>query len=124
MSNTPTDRLYHDSHEWAKIEGDEALVGITFFAQDQLGDITYVDLPAVGDTLEAGDEYGSIESVKAASDLFSPVSGEVIAVNEDLDADPEIVNGDPYEKGWMIRVKLSGQPSGLLSAADYDKSCE
>lgn len=124
MSNTPTDRLYHDSHEWAKIEGEEALVGITFFAQDQLGDITYVDLPAVGDTLEAGDEYGSIESVKAASDLFSPVSGEVIAVNEDLDADPEIVNGDPYEKGWMIRVKLSGQPSGLLSAADYDKSCE
>ncbi len=124
MSNTPTDRLYHDSHEWAKIEGDEALVGITFFAQDQLGDITYVDLPAVGDTLEAGDEYGSIESVKAASDLFSPVSGEVIAVNEDLDADPEIVNGDPYEKGWMIRVKLSGQPTGLLSAADYDKSCE
>lgn len=124
MSNTPTDRLYHDSHEWAKIEGEEALVGITFFAQDQLGDITYVDLPAVGDTLEAGDEYGSIESVKAASDLFSPVSGEVIAVNEDLDADPEIVNGDPYEKGWMIRVKLSGQPTGLLSAADYDKSCE
>ena len=124
MSNTPTDRLYHESHEWAKIDGDEAVVGITDFAQSQLGDITYVDLPAVGDTLEAGDEYGSIESVKAASDLFSPVSGEVIAVNEDLDNDPEIVNGDPYEKGWMIRVKISSQPSGLLSAADYDSYCE
>ena len=124
MSNTPTDRLYHESHEWAKIDGDEAVVGITDFAQSQLGDITYVDLPAVGDTLEAGDEYGSIESVKAASDLFSPASGEVIAVNEDLDNDPEIVNGDPYEQGWMIRVKISSQPSGLLSAADYDSSCE
>ncbi len=124
MSSTPTDRMYNASHEWVKVSGDEALVGITDFAQSQLGDITYVELPSVGDSVEQDKEYGSVESVKAASDLFSPVSGEVIAINEDLEDDPEIVNGDPYEKGWMIRVKLSGQPSNLLSAADYDKSCE
>lgn len=124
MSSTPTDRMYDATHEWVKVEGDEALIGITDFAQSQLGDITYVDLPAAGDSIEAGAEFGSIESVKAASDLFSPVSGEVIAVNEELDDDPEIINGDPYEKGWMLRVKLSAQPTGLLSAADYDKSCE
>ncbi|MFP5240054.1 MAG: glycine cleavage system protein GcvH [Acidobacteriota bacterium] len=122
----PTDLLYTPSHEWAKIEGDTATVGITSFAQEQLGDITFVDLPAVGATVTQGKEFGSIESVKAASELYSPVSGEVVEVNAELDGAPELVNQEPFAGGWMIKVKLSAKPEGLLDAAAYEetaKSC-
>ena len=107
-----------------RVEGDEAVLGITDHAQHSLGDITYVELPAVGDTLASGQEMGVVESVKAASDLYSPVQGEVVAVNEALNDTPELVNQSPYEQGWMVRVKLSAQPDGLLSAADYEKVCQ
>jgi len=115
----PENLLYNKSHEWADIEGEEATIGITSFAQEQLGDITFVELPEVGDTLEAGDEMGSIESVKAASELYIPVSGEVIAVNEALEDTPEKVNEEPFEGGWLIKVKLTDEPKGLLSATEY-----
>jgi len=115
----PANLLYNASHEWARIEGDEAVIGITHFAQEQLGDLTYVELPAVGDTLTQGKEMGSVESVKAASDLYSPVSGEVVAVNENLDSAPETINSSPYEGGWIARVRLAGQPAGLLDAEAY-----
>lgn len=115
----PENLLYNKSHEWAKIEGEEATIGITSFAQEQLGDITFVELPEVGDTLEFGDEMGSIESVKAASELYIPVSGEVIAVNEELEDAPEKVNEAPFEGGWLIKVKLSEEPKDLLSATEY-----
>jgi glycine cleavage system H protein len=115
----PQDLLYTATHEWVRIEGDEAVVGITAFAQEQLGDITYVDLPVAGATLAQGAEMGSIESVKAASELYSPVNGTVLAVNAELDGRPELVNEDPFGQGWMIRVRLAGTPSGLLDAAAY-----
>lgn len=113
--------LYAASHEWARIEGDEAVVGITWFAQDQLGDLTFVELPKVGAKLKAGQEMGSVESVKAASEIYSPVTGEVIAVNKELDQAPEDVNDSPYDSGWMVRVKLAGEPKGLMDADQYAK---
>lgn len=116
----PADLLYTDTHEWVRIEGDEAVIGITQFAQEQLGDLTFVDLPAVGDTLATGQEMGSVESVKAASELYSPLAGTVNAVNDALSGAPELVNQSPYTDGWMVRVKLSATPEGLLSAADYE----
>jgi len=119
----PTDLKYAKSHEWAKIEGDVATVGITHFAQEQLGDLTFVDLPKVGATLTAGAEMGSVESVKAASELYSPVSGTVTAVNEALEGAPEAVNQDPYVAGWMIKVKLSAVPADLLDAEAYAEVC-
>ena len=119
--DTPDDLLYSDTHEWVKIEGNSALIGITDFAQHQLGDITFVDLPAVGDSLETGDEMGAVESVKAASDLYAPVSGTVTDVNTALADHPEVINHSPYEEGWMIRVELDGEPEGLISAEDYEK---
>jgi glycine cleavage system H protein len=115
----PKDLLYSKSHEWAKIEGGIAVVGITQFAQEQLGDITYVDLPQVGTVFEAGQEMGSIESVKAASELYCPVSGEVTEVNPELDAAPEKVNADPYGEGWMIKIKVADEPIDLLSPEEY-----
>jgi glycine cleavage system H protein len=118
MSIKP-DLLYAPTHEWVRMEGEEAVVGITFFAQEQLGDLTYVELPRVGDILVPGKEMGSVESVKAASDLYSPVAGEVLAVNEELETAPEIVNQAPYDAGWMARVRLSSPPSGLLDAKAY-----
>lgn len=117
----PANLLYTKSHEWTKIEGDTATVGITQFAQEQLGDLTFVDLPNAGDQVTAGAEMGSVESVKAASELYSPVTGEVLAVNEDLASAPEKINQDPYGAGWMIKVKLSAQPQGLLDAAAYEQ---
>lgn len=114
------DLHYAASHEWVRIEGSEAVIGITAFAQEQLGDLTFVDLPKVGDTLFPGKEMGAVESVKAASDIYSPVAGEVIAVNEALENAPEMVNQDPYGEGWMIRVRLSATPEGLLDAAAYE----
>jgi len=119
----PSDLKYAKSHEWAKIEGDSATIGITQFAQEQLGDLTYVDLPKVGATLTAGAEMGSVESVKAASELYAPVSGTVTEVNAELDGAPEIVNQDPYTAGWMLKVKLSAKPEGLLDAAAYEQVC-
>lgn len=115
----PNDLLYSPSHEWAKIDGDTATIGITHFAQEQLGDITYVDLPAPGASLTQGQEMGSIESVKAASELYSPVAGEVVEVNAELEGAPELVNKEPYGAGWMIKVRLAAQPEGLLDAAAY-----
>jgi glycine cleavage system H protein len=112
---------YTATHEWVRLEGNEAVVGITHFAQAQLGDITFVELPAAGAYLKAGDEMGTVESVKAASDLYSPVSGEVVAVNAALDRSPEKVNESPYEEGWMVRLRISGETPGLLDADAYAK---
>ena len=120
MADRP-DLLYMASHEWVRIEGSEAVIGISDFAQDALGDITFIELPAVGDTLEAGKEMGSVESVKAASDIYSPVSGEVVAINGELESAPEKVNESPYDAGWMIRVRMSAEPTGLLDAKGYEE---
>ena len=115
------DLLFTKTHEWVRVEDDIAMIGITEFAQEQLGDITYVELPPVGTDLEAGQEMGSVESVKAASELFSPVTGQVVAINEELEATPEKVNTDPYGEGWMLRVRLSDEPEGLLSPEAYEE---
>lgn len=120
----PSDLLYMASHEWARVTDQEALVGITDFAQCQLGDITFIELPSVGDTVVKGGEMGSIESVKAASELNSPVSGTVIEVNAELDGAPEKINQDPYGAGWMIRVRLSEPPQGLLTPEEYKAIAE
>ncbi|NOY82228.1 MAG: glycine cleavage system protein GcvH [Kiritimatiellaeota bacterium] len=126
MNKTPTDRLYLESHEWVRIEGDLAVVGITDHAQDALGDITYVELPEVGQRLTQGSECGSIESVKAASDLFSPLSGTVGEINPELEDAPEIINEDPYGKGWMFKLRDldAGETGALLDAAAYEKLVE
>ena len=123
MASNPTALLYSQSHEWARLEGDEAVVGITFFAQESLGDITYVELPAVGDALGEDKEFGTVESVKAASDLISPVSGTVTAVNAALENNPELCNSDPYGQGWLLRVRLDHKPGGLMDAAAYEAYC-
>jgi glycine cleavage system H protein len=122
MTNTyPEDFRYTKEHEWVRVEGDTGTVGITFHAQKELGDIVYVDLPKVGAILEQGKTMGSVESVKAVSDLFSPVSGEVVEVNAMLATAPEKLNADPHGEAWMVKMKLSapGEVAGLLSAADY-----
>ncbi|WP_461210719.1 glycine cleavage system protein GcvH [Desulfocurvus sp. DL9XJH121] len=118
---TPKDLKYSKTHEWVRLEGDEATVGITHFAQEQLGDLTYVELPEVGDTFEAGEEMGSVESVKAASEIYAPVSGEIVAVNEALEDAPETVNQAPYGDGWLVRFKVSGGVDALLDAAAYEE---
>jgi len=117
----PEDLKYHPEHDWARIEGDEATFGITWFAQDQLGEVVFFDPPAVGATVNAGSSYAEVESVKAVSDVIAPLSGEVIAVNEELSGDPEAVNKDPYGEGWLVRVKLSdpSEVDGLLDVAAY-----
>jgi glycine cleavage system H protein len=114
----PSDRKYTKEHEWVKIEGSEARVGITDYAQKQLGDVVYLDLPEPGRTLHKGESFGSVESVKAVSDLFSPVSGEVTEVNKALTEKPESVNSDPHGS-WMIVMKVTGGADGLLSAEQY-----
>ncbi len=119
--NIPAELKYVATHEWVRIEGNIATVGITDFAQDQLGDVTFVELPAVGSSIKADQGMGSVESVKAASDLYCPVTGEIVEVNPKLDSNPELVNSDPYGDGWMIKVKLSGADDKLLSAAEYAK---
>lgn len=123
MSKVLAELLYADSHEWVKIDGDIATVGITDYAQHALGNIVYVDMPEVGDTVTAGEEFGAVESVKAASDLISPVSGEVIEINEALEDTPEAINDDAFG-AWIMKVKLSEQPSELLDAEAYAKICE
>ena len=118
----PSDLKYDKEHEWVRLEGDLAVIGITDFAQDQLGDVVYIDLPAEGDTVKAGETFGEIESVKSVSELYSPVSGEVVEVNSALDDAPEVVNAEPYGDGWMIQVKLDdpAEVDGLMSAAEYE----
>jgi glycine cleavage system H protein len=118
--SAPNDRKYSPSHEWHKQDGDIVTIGITRFAVDELTDVTYVDLPTVGKKLEAGKRFGEIESVKATSELYSAVSGEVIETNEALKADPSLVNQDPYGKGWMIKVKTTAADlSGLIDGNAY-----
>lgn len=117
--NFPETLLYTKDHEWVRVEGDTAYVGITDFAQKELGDIVYVDISTVGKTVNEHDVFGTVEAVKTVSDLFMPVTGEVLEVNAKLDGSPELVNNDPYGDGWMIKVKLSGDVAGLMSSADY-----
>jgi len=125
MSKILEELRYADSHEWVKLEGDIATVGITDYAQHALGNIVYVDMPEVGDEVTAGEDFGAVESVKAASDLISPVSGEVIEVNEDLEDAPELLNEDAFAN-WIMKVKLSdaAEVDALLDAAAYAKICE
>ena len=125
MSNVPSDLKYAKSHEWLKVAADgTALVGITDYAQNSLGDITFIQVPKIGTTLKAGETFGVVESVKAASDVYAPVAGTVIEVNKALDANPEKVNSSPYVDGWMMKLKLTNPADAatLLSAADYEKS--
>jgi glycine cleavage system H protein len=118
----PADLKYDREHEWLRVEGDTAVVGISDFAQDQLGEVVYVDLPSVGDEVVAGETFGEIESVKSVSELYAPVSGEVTEVNDDLDGAPETVNSDPYGAGWMIKLKMADatQVDQMMSAEDYE----
>jgi glycine cleavage system H protein len=121
MSNYPEHFLYTKEHEWVNVEGDSGTIGITDHAQSELGDIVYVDLPKVGDHVEAGKTLGSVESVKAVSDIYAPITGEVIAINEDLATAPEKLNADPHGGAWLVKIRL-GKPEEiqkLLSAADY-----
>jgi glycine cleavage system H protein len=120
----PSDRKYSNEHEWVIAEGNIATIGISDFAQDQLGEVVYVDLPAVGDTLTAGDTFGEIESVKSVSELYAPVTGEVVEVNESLSDSPETVNQDPHGDGWMVKVKVdnASEIDALMSADEYDES--
>ena len=119
--NIPADLKYTKDHEWIKIDGDTATIGITDFAQGELGDIVYVDVNTLDDTLEEGDVFGSVEAVKTVSDLFMPLTGEVIEFNEELENEPELVNSDPYGKGWMIKINISDadQIDNLLDAEAY-----
>ena len=119
------ERRYTKSHEWLTVEGKDVTVGITDFAQAQLGDVVFLELPSPGRKLEAGDSFGVVESVKAASDLYAPVAGRVAAVNDKLAAHPELVNSDPYGEGWIVKLELSGElPSDLLDETEYKKVAE
>jgi glycine cleavage system H protein len=113
------ERKYTASHEWIELEDGTATIGISDFAQAQLGDVVFLELPAKGATVAAGKTFGVIESVKAASDLYSPASGTILEVNDKLSQSPDLVNSDPYGAGWLIRVKVEGEPAGLLSEAEY-----
>jgi len=119
----PGDVRYTEDHEWAKLEGDTAKIGISDYAQDQLGDIVFVELPNVDDTFTKGDEFGTVESVKAVSELYIPIGGEIIAINAALDDSPDLVNTQPYSDGWMIEIKVddAGQLNDLMTRDDYLK---
>jgi glycine cleavage system H protein len=122
----PEEYHYTKDHEWIKVDNNEAVVGITDFAQKQLGDVVYVELPEVGAVFESHQSLGVIESVKAVSDIYSPISGEVVAINEELDGSPEMVNEDPHGKGWIVRLKLGEKTDieKLMSANEYEKFLE
>ena len=122
MANTPEDLSYTKDHEWVRVKGEEATVGITDHAQQQLGDIVYVELPKVGDKFETSEPFGSIESVKAVSEIFMPLSGTVAQVNDTLNDSPELVNEDPYGDGWLIRIKIDkpSQVEALLTSIAYE----
>ena len=121
--NYPDNLRYTKEHEWVKIEGDEALIGITDFAQRELGDIVYVEIETVGQDLNAGDVFGTVEAVKTVSDLFLPVAGSITEVNPNLNSSPELVNTDPYGQGWMVRMKLANpsEAESLMDAAAYEQ---
>ncbi len=122
--NFPDNLRYTSEHEWIRVEGDEAFVGITDYAQSELGEIVFIDVPTVGETVGQGEVFGSIEAVKTVSDLNMPVTGEVLELNEELDAQPELVNNDPYGKGWIIRiaVKDAAELDSLMDASAYEAS--
>ena len=117
--NIPSELQYTKDHEWVKIDGDIATVGITDFAQGELGDIVYVEIETEGESIDAGEVFGTVEAVKTVSDLFMPVAGEVVEVNSGLEANPEVVNSDPYGEGWMIKIKISDKGDALMSAENY-----
>jgi len=122
MANVPEDLHYSKDHEWVRVEGNEAVIGITDYAQNSLGDVVYVELPKPGEQFAANESFGSVESVKAVSEVFTPVTGEVTKINESLADEPEKVNADPYGDGWMIRIRMSssGEVDSLLTAAEYE----
>ncbi len=122
--SVPEELQYTRSHEWVRTEGDTATIGITEHAQDELGDIVFIELPEQGATLKAGDSFGTVESVKAVSDLYTPVGGEVVEVNDALDSSPEKINEDPYGDGWIVRLRVSDEGADLLSASDYEQFLE
>ncbi|KDP22912.1 hypothetical protein JCGZ_01773 [Jatropha curcas] len=126
FSSVIKDLKYADSHEWVKVDGNSATVGITDHAQDHLGDVVYVELPEVGASVKQGDSFGAVESVKATSDVNSPISGKVVEVNEELNSSPGLVNSSPYEKGWIIKVNISDvdELKNLKDADEYSKFCE
>jgi glycine cleavage system H protein len=121
--NIPEDLQYTNSHEWVRIEGDTATIGITDHAQDELGDVVFIELPGVGDIFDAGESFGTVESVKAVSDLYAPVGGEVVEVNTSLEDAPEKINEDPYGEGWMVKLRTSDE-ADLLSPEEYEKVVE
>ena len=123
---TPADLKYAESDEWFRIEGDTVTIGISDYAQNALNDIVYVELPEIGDSVDAGESFGSVESVKAASDLYTAIGGEVVAINSDLEDDPEVINSDPFGEGWIVKLKVSGEPdvSKLMDATAYAEHCE
>ena len=123
---TPEDLKYQDSDEWLRLEGAEAIVGLTDYAQDQLNDIVFLELPAVGETFAQGDSFGVVESVKAASDLHLPAGGTVTAVNSAVEDEPELANADPYGAAWLVRIRLGDKSelAGLMDAAAYDLHCD
>lgn len=118
----PVELKYAKEHEWVRVEGDIAVIGVSEFAQDQLGEVVYVDMPSEGDSVSAGETFGEIESVKSVSELYSPLSGEIVAVNEALSDTPEVVNSSPLGEGWMIKVRMSDptELDDLMSAAEYE----
>lgn len=122
MANVPENLHYSKDHEWVRVEGDTAVIGITDHAQNQLGDVVYVELPKVGDSFAANDSFGSVESVKAVSEVFTPVTGQITAINDSLNDEPEKVNKDSYGDGWMMKMKMSSpaEVDSLLSAAEYE----
>ena len=126
MANIPDNLKYSKDHEWIRIEDDTAVIGITDYAQEALGDVVYVELPEEGDNFATHDAFGSVESVKAVSEIFTPVAGEVVAINEDLNDTPEVVNDDPYGEAWMVKIKMdnSGEADALLNAEEYGEFLE
>ena len=122
MANVPEDLHYSKDHEWVRVEGDVAVIGITDYAQNSLGDVVYVELPKAGDEFSANEPFGSVESVKAVSEVFTPIAGVVAQINESLADEPESVNSDPYGSGWMVRLKMSNpsEVDSLLTAAEYE----
>lgn len=122
----PTDRQYSKDHEWIQVEGDVCTLGITQYAQDELGEVVFVELPEVGQSYDAEEEIGTIESVKAVAEVFSPVTGEILEVNEVLENEPELVNSSPHDGGWLVKMKLAGDglPDGLMSADEYQAFVE
>ena len=122
MANVPEDLHYSKDHEWVRVDGAEAIIGITDYAQNSLGDVVYVELPKAGEEFAANEPFGSVESVKAVSEVFTPIAGTVVKINEALADEPESVNSDPYGAGWMIRLKMAnpGEVDSLLTAAEYE----